>query len=176
MSHQAADVERQAVHPEHEAGADDVESLSARTVLRVGKRSVMLYNSDTLFDAAGGVAGRRAVRARSASPFPPQDDCEAFADYSDGGALPDACGVGDIPDPLPDKKNGVTPGKLSGFQKAGTGRQLGSRIDVRYSLCAVAIVVIRRDVLDLLFSSNAANDFGPDAHAAVLRLHGTCKT
>lgn len=68
-----------------------------------------------------------------------------------------------VPDPLPPDKDWVTPGKLTGLQRPGTGRELGSGLNVRQSLRELSAVVFCRDVLSVLLRDGLLPDFHADA-------------
>lgn len=76
----------------------------------------------------------------------------------------------EVPDELPPDEEWVTPGKMRGYQGPGTGRELGSGLNVRLSLAEVSTVVFCRDVLSVALRDGLVPGFRSDAVERVNQL------
>lgn len=78
--------------------------------------------------------------------------------------------LADVPDPMPTRKSWVTRQMVKGFQKPGTGREMGSELDVRLFLEDVATVVFCRDVSEIVFRRGAPTAFSAHSWDCVTSL------
>lgn len=94
--------------------------------------------------------------------LPPTDNAEGYQPQ-DGSlyelAADDEWLQQRVPDPKPPEAEWETRDRLKGFQKGGTGRKLGSGLDVRLSLEDVATVLLCRDTLSVVLKDVSPTGF-----------------
>lgn len=136
-------------------------TLAVHSILsRALSTEALLYDTQAVLDAA--LPSRHTVMAGRPGVGDPNAADEA--EYGTDEELVD------VPDELPPDDEWVTPAKLRGYQGPGTGRELGSGLDVRLSLAEVSTVVFCRDVLSFVLRDGLIPGFHVDAVERVNQL------
>lgn len=141
----------------------DLDAMRSTLALR-GLRSrlfsvdALLYNTQAVIDAA--LLDGETVAA----------DGTAVESAAVGASCATDEELVDVPDALPPDEDWVTPAKLRGFQRPGTGRELGSGLHVRVSLAEVSAVIFCRDVLSVVLRDGLVQGFHFDAVERVNEL------